>query len=44
MEKVRRRGGIRRDIKASVEGEYVKTVAISATMGPGIRIDHTTIK
>ncbi|MFV0424846.1 MAG: 50S ribosomal protein L1 [Bacilli bacterium] len=29
---------------SSVKGDYVKTVAISATMGPGIRIDHTQIK
>ncbi len=28
---------------SAVKGEYVKTVAISATMGPGIRIDHTKI-
>lgn len=28
---------------SAVKGEYVKTVAISATMGPGIRIDHTRI-
>lgn len=29
---------------SSVKGEYVKTVAISSTMGPGIRIEHTEIK
>ncbi|MFV0499408.1 MAG: 50S ribosomal protein L1 [Bacilli bacterium] len=29
---------------SSVKGDYVKTVAISATMGPGIRIDYTKIK
>lgn len=29
---------------SSVKGDYVKTVAISATMGPGIRIEHTQIK
>ncbi len=28
---------------SAVKGEYMKTVAISATMGPGIRIDHTKI-
>ncbi len=29
---------------SSVKGDYVKTVAISSTMGPGIRINHTEIK
>ncbi len=28
---------------SAVKGDYIKTVAISATMGPGIRIDHTKI-
>ncbi len=28
---------------SAVKGEYVKTVAVSSTMGPGVRIDHTLI-
>lgn len=29
---------------SAVKGEYIKTIAISATMGPGIRLDQTKIK
>ena len=28
----------------SVKGQYFKKMTVSSTMGPGIRIDHTTIK
>jgi large subunit ribosomal protein L1 len=28
----------------SVKGQYLKKMTVSSTMGPGIRIDHTTIK
>ena len=29
---------------ASVKGQYLEKMSISSTMGPGIQIDHTSIR
>lgn len=29
---------------ASVKGQYVKKMTLSSTMGPGIKIDHSSIR
>lgn len=37
-------GSLRKNKPASAKGQYMLTIAVSTTMGPGVRVDSTTAK